>query len=743
MVHKPVSSSRITATPPHVTILLNNFKTLSLALLAVFLLSACKKDPVVGASPESGKVERTNGRNRVPSFDLLSSRSAGTISADLAEWFEAYISFHYPDYDTAILEIIDPAWEVLDGPNLSLHLVEHGGVIQLGIPTNHFLMGHIGTSRLVFRQEGNGELEVYLLALLPDEDYFAAATDPDLYVQNFTGFLSLIDLTFGQIGGLSYQQGIPTEGYYHSPDSSSNFNGGIVDDRCPGCTWYNLFPNTPLDGTGGGGAVDDTRIGTNYVPSSGWWDNFGFTFDDDGTLVIIYDNENGSNFGSNIPEIITNIHNGNNTNGIGGYMGNNSGSGSGNDTNTNTGPTSTIYDETVFNIYRTALIGLGYGESEATQITDDCIHHLPNETAFYNCVDDHNGTTNPDPEPTGDDALVDAVNTFLEDHDIDLTKLEKIALNASVAKNCDENTGSLDACIAAAFFGLTEHLGEDDFESVLTATQLLSDIEQAGLINGPYDEDFEAILEEKNINTIAFTIAVSFEMASLKLEHPDWSDWKISLYAYSNVLLEGLHLTLDIIGLVPGAGEVCDLVNGGIYTLEGEYLEASLSFASMIPVAGWFSTSTKWAVKAIPGSRIKLVWIRDGAQVTFASNSALRSQLRRILKTPSGEQAHHLIPLEHVTSNSHPVIQSAAKGFGNSAWHPNELANGINLPLARHNGNHNLYNARVKARLDQINSEHGNNISAQDAITELDLLMDEIRTLMNNNPNTHINDLIF
>ena len=296
-----------------------------------------------------------------------------------------------------------------------------------------------------------------------------------------------------------------------------------------------------------------------------------------------------------------------------------------------------------------------------------------------------------------------------------------------------------------SFYAATKaEFGEDGLESVMESTQLLLALEQAGLLNGPYDENFDDFIEDHiGSNPIVFAVAVSFEMASLKLEHPDWPDWKISLYAYGNVFLEELHLTLDIAGLVPGAGEFFDLVNGGIYTLQGEYLEASLSFSSMIPIAGWFSTGTKWTVKVIPGSNIRLVWLKTATEVTFASNSALRSQLRRILKTPSGQQAHHLVPLEHVTSNSHPVVQSAAKGFGLSAWHPNELANGINLPLARHSGSHNAYNTPVLTELEEIFDNYNGNISPQDAITELTLLMDKIRTAIVNNPNTHINDLIF
>lgn len=57
--------------------------------------------------------------------------------------------------------------------------------------------------------------------------------------------------------------------------------------------------------------------------------------------------------------------------------------------------------------------------------------------------------------------------------------------------------------------------------------------------------------------------------------------------------LVGAHLTLDGIGLIPAFGEAADGVNGVIYLFEGERVDAGLSFAAMIPFAGWAATGTK------------------------------------------------------------------------------------------------------------------------------------------------------
>jgi hypothetical protein len=46
------------------------------------------------------------------------------------------------------------------------------------------------------------------------------------------------------------------------------------------------------------------------------------------------------------------------------------------------------------------------------------------------------------------------------------------------------------------------------------------------------------------------------------------------------------HAVLDVAGLVPVVGEVADVANGIWYAAEGNYVDAALSFASAIPLAG-------------------------------------------------------------------------------------------------------------------------------------------------------------
>jgi RHS repeat-associated protein len=55
------------------------------------------------------------------------------------------------------------------------------------------------------------------------------------------------------------------------------------------------------------------------------------------------------------------------------------------------------------------------------------------------------------------------------------------------------------------------------------------------------------------------------------------------------------HAALDVVGLVPVVGEAADVINGAWYLAEKDYVNASLSFASAIPLAGYAATAAKGA----------------------------------------------------------------------------------------------------------------------------------------------------
>lgn len=237
-------------------------------------------------------------------------------------------------------------------------------------------------------------------------------------------------------------------------------------------------------------------------------------------------------------------------------------------------------------------------------------------------------------------------------------------------------------------------------------------------------------------NPIQLQIEFSIQCAVLRSTHPDWSDIRI----YWEASKEMIHLTLDLIGLVPVVGEVADLTNGVLYVVEGDGVNATLSVASAVPIIGWAPAGTKIGLKVVNiatdvNSKVKLVWQITDNVFTFGN----RGQLRKVLGIVSSSiQAHHIIPW---AKQGHEVVQKAARS-GN-AFHMNEALNGIPLNIGVHGGSHPAYDQRIMNRLSEIADFYGPNMTPQQAYNGLIDLINDVRIAVINNPNVPINQLIF
>lgn len=79
----------------------------------------------------------------------------------------------------------------------------------------------------------------------------------------------------------------------------------------------------------------------------------------------------------------------------------------------------------------------------------------------------------------------------------------------------------------------------------------------------------------------------------------------------SNPVLDGLQLALDVAGLIPGFGDILDIINAAISFLRGNYLEGFLSLIGAIPVVGSvIGLSLKAILKGFSkaGDIIKSAW---------------------------------------------------------------------------------------------------------------------------------------
>jgi hypothetical protein len=116
-------------------------------------------------------------------------------------------------------------------------------------------------------------------------------------------------------------------------------------------------------------------------------------------------------------------------------------------------------------------------------------------------------------------------------------------------------------------------------------------------------------------------------------ELPVWLSWV-------DTALDALQTGLDVIGLVPGLGEIADGINGLLSLARGDYVGAALSFAAMIPFAGWAATAGKFGRRA--GRAVDVISdvsgavTRYGDKVAGLARRALRTSARGVgVLTPS------------------------------------------------------------------------------------------------------------
>ena len=231
------------------------------------------------------------------------------------------------------------------------------------------------------------------------------------------------------------------------------------------------------------------------------------------------------------------------------------------------------------------------------------------------------------------------------------------------------------------------------------------------------------------------TISTFLKYKQLRQLNPDWSRAKCLWYATK----EMVHIGLDVFGMCPLFGEPADVLNGVLYTIEGDGLNATLSYAGAVPLTGWAATGVKYAIKinevSTLGSKVKLVWkVAAGGVIQFGS----RGQLRKVLGLLPGNplQAHHIIPWN---KQSKEIVQKAAKS-GN-AFHMNEALNGIPLSTAAHNGSHANYDNVIQIKFNQFKLSNPD-ATPDECYNFLVDLINDIRTWILNNPNVPINNIV-
>lgn len=232
--------------------------------------------------------------------------------------------------------------------------------------------------------------------------------------------------------------------------------------------------------------------------------------------------------------------------------------------------------------------------------------------------------------------------------------------------------------------------------------------------------------------TTVLAADVEKEYMYLKKMYPGAN--RVGLYgqAMIAVYLGITHTILDVCGLLPGLGEPCDIVNGVLYTLEGEGLDATMSFAGAVPIGGWISISAKYARKYVKyGNRIVPLGIKHEDDIMKFTGS-LRENMGLIPN--SGTQAHHLIPQQ---LKNHHAIQAAANARKNTFHMNDPRFNGWEMPNNLH-GNHPDWTDQIILKLNELGQEPTPQVAA-DFILEM---QNKCKLAIQNNPGVPINQIV-
>lgn len=105
----------------------------------------------------------------------------------------------------------------------------------------------------------------------------------------------------------------------------------------------------------------------------------------------------------------------------------------------------------------------------------------------------------------------------------------------------------------------------------------------------------------------------------------------------SDQILDAVQVAFDVAGLIPGAGEIFDGINVVIYTFRGDYTNAALSAAAMIPIAGWAATGGK-----VGGKAVKILKSLNASADIIKSSKKTLSNSELVIK--AGQKAYNKIP---------------------------------------------------------------------------------------------------
>jgi hypothetical protein len=237
--------------------------------------------------------------------------------------------------------------------------------------------------------------------------------------------------------------------------------------------------------------------------------------------------------------------------------------------------------------------------------------------------------------------------------------------------------------------------GSPDWE-YFERNHLLRKIAQGYLVGNNSIEDLYLAAEASVVDP-ALIAQFSINYANLKFlksqgitPYANWSTFELWWEAAKSVAptSEDIHTGLDVIGLLPVIGEAADFANALFYVFEGDGVNASISIASTVPFLGTTASGSRLVVKTVKygNNKVTQAVFKNNNIIYFAKTAAedtyeiARSTFRKVMQTPSGFIAHHVITHKF---RQWPIVQKAAKS---GKFHINDVINGFNIDQALHTG---------------------------------------------------------
>lgn len=175
------------------------------------------------------------------------------------------------------------------------------------------------------------------------------------------------------------------------------------------------------------------------------------------------------------------------------------------------------------------------------------------------------------------------------------------------------------------------------------------------------------------------------------------------------------HIVLDVLGLVPGIGELADGVNAVWYYAEGNVIDGSLSMMALVPIGGQAATVNRWGRRVLRGDEAAAV-LRNLDNIPLDETVESVALLARADNLAPGRfRFSSMDDLNRAANNAHPNLRYE---YNDMYWQTDELGR-----TAEEGGTLSLNPAGRDAALQR---DIGNSVDARDTDVGFHLIADSL-----------------